>query len=384
MGSGDADPRCVVGEGAIARMADLLAREQARRVLLVTGRDSYVRSGAEQALGPALEGRSVTRFHDFETNPNLPDVERGIRLCRDVAPDVVIAIGGGSVIDVAKAINVLSVQDSPPAAIWSRSSLIRRRGCPLIAAPTTAGSGSESTHFATIYLDGVKGSLTHATLRPDRAIVDPCLTYTLPARLTAVTGLDALAQAIESYWAVGATAESQAHAAAAIDLMWGTLRTAVHAPTPRARANMAFGAHLAGRAIDLSRTTAAHAISYPLTKRYGIPHGHAVALTLASFFEYNASARRLTINDPRGAGYVERTMAELCERLGCSGPVAAAQAWRDLVRSLDLATGLERAGVPAGAVDSLVVAVNAERLSNHPVQVTSAALRGILSDLVHA
>jgi alcohol dehydrogenase class IV len=382
MGSAESPPQRFLGEGTLGRVADLLGLQQARRALLVTGRESYSLSGAERALSPMLRGLDVTRFHDFETNPILPDVERGVRLCRDVRPDIVIAVGGGSVIDMAKAINVLAVQDGSPADVLLHAAPIRGRGRPMIAVPTTAGSGSEATHFATIYADGVKHSLTHGSLLPDYAIVDPRLTSALPPQLTAITGLDALAQAIESYWAVGATPGSQALAAEAIDLMWKTLRVAVAVPTPAARADMALGAHLAGRAIDVSRTTAAHAISYPLTKRYGVPHGHAVALTLAAWFEHNAKAARSSVNDARGPGYVERTMSELCRRLGCPTPVAAAEAWRNLVHSVGLATDLRGAGVSRDVVEGLVEEVNAERLGNHPVQVTRGDLREILTALL--
>ena len=383
MASAEPRQQRVLGEGSLGRLADLLGRERARRALIVTGRESYSLSGAERTLSPMLRALDVTRFHEFETNPILLDVERGVRLYRDVRPDIVIAVGGGSVIDMAKAINVLAVQDAPPADVLTHAAPIDRRGRPMIAVPTTAGSGSEATHFATIYVGAVKHSLTHGSLLPDYAIVDPRLTSALPPQLTAITGLDALAQAIESYWAVGATSGSQALAGEAIDLMWKTLHVAVASPAPAARADMALGAHLAGRAIDVSRTTAAHAISYPLTKRYGVPHGHAVALTLAAWFEHNAKAPRASVHDARGPEYVERTLSALCSRLGCATPAAAAAAWRNLVRSVGLATDLRGTGVSLDAVEGLVEEVNAERLGNHPVQVTRGDLREILTALVN-
>ncbi len=370
------------GDGAVGRIADLLIREHPRRVLLVTGRASYSASGAERALSPMLRDLGVTRFEEFDLNPILPDVERGVRVCRDLRPDIVVAVGGGSVIDMAKAINALSAQGSEPAAILAQPSLIRKRARPLIAVPTTAGTGSEATHFATIYIDAVKHSLAHEWLRPDYAIVDPRLTYTLPSELTAVTGLDALTQAIEAYWAVGATRNSQALAADAIERMWGSLVVAVRTPNPRARSDMAYGAHLSGRAIDVSKTTAAHAISYSLTKRYGVAHGHAVALTVGALFEHNARVRALPVNDPRGAAYVEHTMARLCRCLGCDTPAAVARAWRHLLKSIDLATDLRSAGIGSEAVETILAEVNTDRLGNHPVQVTSADLRSILTNLV--
>ena len=351
-------------------------------MLLVTGRASYSASGAERVLSPMLRHLSVTRFEDFVVNPILTDVERGVGVCRDVRPDIVVAVGGGSVIDMAKAINALSAQGRAPATILTQPSLIRQRARPLIAVPTTAGTGSEATHFATIYVGAVKHSLAHQWLRPDYAIVDPRLTYSLSPDLTAVTGLDALAQAIESYWAVGATRHSQALAAAAIRRTWGALAAAVRTPNPRARFDMACGAHLSGRAIDVSKTTAAHAISYPLTQRYGVAHGHAVALTLGALFAHNGRVGARAVNDPRGASYVEATMTKLCRHLGCDTPAAAAGAWYRLLESIDVATDLRSAGVDSDAVEKILAAVNADRLGNHPVQVTPADLRGILTALM--
>jgi alcohol dehydrogenase class IV len=373
-------PRVSFGLGSLAEVGESLARARAAKVLLVTGAGSFAASGAARALAPMLAGLEVRRFHEFKPNPILADLERGVGAFRSLEPDVVIAVGGGSAIDVAKAVNVFAAQTSPPADILRQPSLVRARPRPLVAVPTTAGTGSEATHFATLYADGVKHSFAHEWLRPDHAIVDPALTFSMPPRLTAVTGLDALSQAIESYWSVGATGESQALAAEAVALLWPALKRAVRAPDVAARTAMARGAHLAGRAIDISRTTAPHALSYALTIRHGVAHGHAVALTLGAFFEHNAQAQ--DVNDPRGAGYVGRTMAELCGRLGCRTPAEAARAWHDLLESLEVETDLRSLGVEADAIEGLVAAVNAERLANHPVRITPAFLGGLLRRLL--
>jgi len=369
------------GAGALRRLPEILASNRARRVLLVTGRSSFAESGAERALAPLLAGVEVARFHDFGSNPVLEEVERGASLWRRLRPDVVVAVGGGSVIDVAKAVNVLGAQESSPREVLAHGLRSPSAGSPLVAVPTTAGTGSEATHFATVYADGAKHSLAHDCLRPACAIVDPDLSSTLPPRLTAVTGLDALCQAIESYWAVGASPESQGFASDAVSFLWPAIATAVHAPDAAARAAMARGAYLAGRAIDCSKTTAAHALSYALTTRFGVAHGHAVALTLGRFFELNARARTLGVRDPRGVGYVERTLAALCTMLGEPDATAVARRWSALLESLGLETDLRRLGVSPGDLDALVDAVNAERLGNHPVRLTRETLRELLASL---
>jgi alcohol dehydrogenase class IV len=372
------------GAGCAAELGRIVARMRARRVLLVTGRRSYVDSGAAAALAPALEGLSVTRFHEFDSNPTLAQVERGIALWRECVPDIVVAVGGGSVIDIAKSVNALACQDVAPVELLAAPALFLRPPPPLAALPTTAGTGAEATHFATIYVDGVKHSLAHEALRPAWAIVDPALTATMPPHLTAVTGLDALCQAIESLWATASTGESRALAADAVRCIWPAIADAVHAPTPAVRAAMARGAHLAGCAIDVSKTTAAHAISYALTVRHGVAHGHAVALTLGRFIEHNAAVTAGNVTDPRGTTHVAARVAEICELLGCRSPREARERWYEELRSLSLAPDLAGVGIGSADLDALVAGVNPERLANNPVRVTRAELATILSDCLHA
>jgi alcohol dehydrogenase class IV len=373
------EQRLYLGAGSLRRIPEVLAG--ARRALLVTGRRSYAESGAARTIEPLLAGIEVSRFNEFGSNPVLEEVECGVAMWRRLRPQVVIAIGGGSVLDMAKTVNALAVEDAPPSAALTNGLAAMRPAPPLIAVPTTAGSGSEATHFATIYAGGVKHSLAHERLRPACAIVDPELSSSMPPQLTAATGLDALCQAIESYWAVEATQESQALAAEALSRLWPAIAAAVRTPDAAARGAMAHGAYLAGRAIDQSRTTAAHALSYALTTRFGVAHGHAVALTLGRLFELNARARALGVNDGRGVEYVERTLDALCALLGQPDAHAAARALAARIHSLGLATDLRSVGVAHRDIDGLVAAVNAERLRNHPVRLTPQSLRELLESL---
>lgn len=354
-----------VGAGSLERLPEILAGHQATRVLLVTGKASFAGSGAEEALDRYLEGIEVHHLCDFRVNPRVEDVRRGVELLRDCTPDVVVAVGGGSAMDMAKLVNVLGAQAADPLEIVEGGEPIEQGGVPLVAIPTTAGSGSEVTHFAVVYLGDIKYSVAHESVRPDYAIVDPRLTHAMTPRLTAACGFDALSQAIESYWAVGATQASQEHAAAAIRLILGTLADAVNRPDPDSRARMAEGAYRAGKAIDVSKTTGAHALSYPLTIHFGVAHGHAVALSLGKFFLFNA-----------------QKMRELCALLGRESPGECHDMWYDLMAEVGLETSLEAVGVRSTADRDLVLAgVNPERLGNNPVKVDAASLRTLVESL---
>jgi alcohol dehydrogenase class IV len=174
--------------------------------------------------------------------------------------------------------------------------------------------------------------------------VDPALTFSLSPRLTAITGLDAFAQAVESYWSVHSTAASRAYARRAIQLVLGSLSGAVHAPTPATRRAMSKAAHLAGRAINLTKTTAAHALSYPLTSYFGIPHGHAVALTLGQLLLYNSGVAADDVNDARGAAFVRRTIDELVALRGARTPEDACRRVEALTQDVGLPTRLSELG----------------------------------------
>lgn len=341
-------------------------------MLLVTGRDSYAGSGAEEALRSSFRSLAVHRFYEFQANPTLEDVKIGVSMARQVKPDGIVAVGGGSVIDMAKAISILVENPGQEETVATGKSRGSGRRIPLLALPTTAGSGSEATHFAVVYVGSDKFSLADISLIPDVVLVDPSLSGTMSPRLTAVTGFDALSQGIESYWAVGANRQSRTWAAKAIKAIFPVLREAVRAPTLALRQDMAYGALCAGRAINISRTTAPHAISYFLTNRWGIPHGHAVALTLPHFLEVNADFSR-PLTQGLDAQSHRRAMSDLLSLLGCVDPSDGARALRTLLTDVGLEVNPRDLGISRiRDIEAIQRAVNMERLSNNPVIVTPA------------
>lgn len=209
-------------------------------------------------------------YNEITPNPKYEDILKAVALYSGNDFDTIIAIGGGSVIDFAKGFKFYAKKNST-----------------LIAIPTTSGSGSEATQFAVIYKDGKKTSLDDPSVLPNISIVDSQLTENSPSYLKACCAMDAYCQAIESYWAKKATDESRAYALDAISIISEVIVDAVNTNSLVSNESMAKAAHLAGKAINISRTTAAHALSYKITQLYGIPHGHAVALSIAGLFSLN-------------------------------------------------------------------------------------------------
>ena len=370
------------GISRLSSIHSILEHHAVARIFLVTGRKSFDSSGARQALSPFLSGKAVTRFSDFSENPKINDVRKGVSALKEAAADIVIAVGGGSVIDMAKLINIIAPDGHEPEDIATGKAKIKVKGLPLVAIPTTAGSGSESTQFAVVYVDNTKYSLSHAYILPDYALVAPSLTYNLPPRLTAVSGFDALSQAVESYWAVAATRKSQQYASQAISLILPVIEKAVNAPCPEVRKTMISAAHLAGKAINLTRTTAPHAISYPLTAYFNIPHGHAVALLLGKFFIINSSTHYNAPGDSPEKDYLQKVMRQLFQLFDCRRAQDCADRWYTLMAAVGLETDFKSLGICHQSDIELIMShVNAERLANNPVTIDEVMLRQLLTHI---
>ncbi len=366
----------IIGPGSLAALSDVLS--DCGSVFLVVDERAYRESGASGLVDPALSSRRVVRFSEFDPNPSIEAAERGCALYREHACDVIVAIGGGTAIDIAKLIAVTTSTDRTCREIVLYTDRIGPKRPSLVAVPTTAGTGSEATHFAVVYVDGIKYSVVHPSVRPDVAIVDPSLTHALPQSITAHTGLDALCQAIESLWSIQSTDESRRLASKALSLAASNIQTAVNDPTPEARSAMAEAAHLAGKAIDISFTTGAHAVSYKLTSDFGVPHGLAVALTLGAWLRYNDSVTDSDCQDPRGQDRVRTTLGEIFQAIGANSSAEAADRFDVLLRSIDCPSRLSDVGVRMDDVSVLAESVNVDRLANNPRRVTAASLRQLL------
>jgi len=367
---------------SIGEVSAILRSVQTDRLFLVVDEPAWQASGAKEALEPQFRQRATTWFTDFELNPKLEDVERGIEAYRECQPDLVIALGGGTAIDLAKLIGSLAVQAASARDIATGRASIESTGKSLMAIPTTAGTGSEATHFAVVYVDGEKYSVAHPSLLPRYAVVDSRLTASLPKRITAATGLDAFCQAIESMWSVAATEESMRYATDAVRLAFGNLVTATNSPTPETREAMSRASHLAGKAINITKTTAPHALSYALTSRHGVPHGMAVAITLTSMLAFNAEVTDEDCNDPRGADAVRDRIARILSGLGTDNIEDASASIKSLLTQINCPTTFDSVGIQTSdELKYIVDSVNAERLSNNPRRASQSQLFNLLQTI---
>jgi alcohol dehydrogenase class IV len=348
-----------------------LAEYAPRKILFITGRSSFRISGAENFLQSQTGLKVRYRFSEFSPRLNVDDLPAGLKYFKKIRPDCIIAAGGGSVLDMAKLINFFGTTKEDPTAYFGeakRPAIPRVGLVPCIAVPTTAGTGSEATTSAVLYANKMKYSVEHPGMIFPLAVLNPMLTASMTPYQTACSGMDALSQGVESYWAVGATAESLRYAEKAVRLAWRFLRRAVKKPDIESRSKMQEAAYWSGRAINISKTTAAHAFSYALSAHYGLPHGHAVAMFLPAVFLENANISKNDINSSRGTAYVRKRLKELCGLLGSENADTAVRRLRALLKNIGLSNQwiLEKRLNPRHVSECAARGVNSQRLRNNP------------------
>lgn len=348
------------GESGYLRLEEYLISLGCRKLLLVCGKS--LSSTAAGAFFDRLHERSeiaVIRFSVFSPNPDYCDVVNGVKAFRENGCDAVCGAGGGSAIDTAKCIKLFA--DMPDETEYIRQRIVPNN-IPLIAVPTTAGTGSEATRFAVIYRDGEKLSVYDDSCLPEAVLLDPGLLDSLPDMHRKAAMLDALCHAVESLWSVRSDEESSGYSRRALRMiissMDGYLRR-----DEKCSEIMLEAAHIAGKAINITTTTAAHAMCYKLTKLYGIPHGHAVSLCLPEVYRF-LTENCSRCSDELRALQLRSTLDEIPELLGCGSYDEALAFLTELPENL----GLEAPSlVSDGDIGLLCDSVNTERLSNTPV-----------------
>lgn len=334
--------KLVEGEHSLREAPVQISKEGYSHVFLITGKHLDVQWAMD-----TLKGLQVYHYTKDGVNVKEEEIEKAYALFKSIPHQAVLAVGGGSVIDLGKGMIYHCLGHSSIVPFF-------------IAAPTTAGSGSEATPFAVIYRNGRKVSLVHPFLLPQSVILDPLLLDTLPSRQVAISGMDVLSQAIESYWNRNADDESEKYAANAIGLWKQNFLAAVN-NNKSAKAQLQVAAYNAGKAIAITRTTGPHALSYYLTSTHGVPHGHAVALLLPLFFLYNEPGK------------------ELYELLGVENANAAFDYIHGIMKQAGLEITLAELNIDKEKIiESLLNEVNEERFANNPVAFDRDKLRQLL------
>ena len=320
-------------------------------------------------------GVPFVKFDSFSPNPVYEDVVKGVELFRGSECCAIVAVGGGSSIDVAKCIKLYSAMDPSECYIGQE---FKDAGVPLAAVPSTAGTGSESTRHAVIYYKGEKQSISHDSIVPDVAFLEPDVLETLPLYQKKCTLLDALGQGIESWWSVNSNGESAVYSEKTVKMICENIDDYIFKNTPESREKIMEGANFSGRAINITQTTAAHAMSYKLSSLYGLPHGHAVALCLPKVWRYMLENTE-KCSDPRGKEHLEKVFADIASAMGEKTAEEALEKFERIFEKLEMS-------YPDGKKDDialLAASVNPVRLKNNPVALDSETLFKMYAQIVN-
>jgi len=367
--------KLITGPAAIEQLSAELTRLNVQNPLIVTDA-ILVKSGTVDLALAQLGGRRYGLFDQVKPEPEISIVEDCTRAYREGGHDGLIGVGGGSAIDIAKGVAAFASHEGPLAELFGVD-LVKRKGPPLIAIPTTAGTGSEVTNVA-IFSDKqaqLKKGIVSDYLLPDVALVSPLMTLTCPRSVTAASGVDALVHAIESYLSVNASPITDAIALGAIKLIVKALPKAYANPSNlQAREDMATASLMAGMAFGNAGVGAVHALAYPLGGRFNIAHGVSNALLLPYVMEWNKLAcveRMRDIADAMGV-----RVAHLSDKDAAD---LAVKAMADLCAAVEIPSGLRSFNVPEDAIPAMAdEASKIERLMrNNPRKLTAADIEKI-------
>lgn len=347
----------IIGNGKLSLLNDVLTELEVSKLLFVHGK-SYSKLQLDDLLDLKVD---YVEFTEFTPNPDVVDINKGLDIFLKENCDAILVIGGGSAIDVAKTIKLYSGKDIP-----------------LIASPTTAGSGSEVTRYAAVYKDGVKQSLTDDKMIPDFYILDGNTIKSLPIYHKKASLMDALCQAIESMWSVNSNDISKGYSKDAIQEIMSLYKLYIYDNDFDVYPRIMAAANLAGKAISITQTTSAHAMSYKLTTMYGIAHGHAVMSCIPYIWDYMIDNLDKCI-DPRGRDYVQGVFDEIADLLEVNTPKDAAEFLRRLYNELELD---KPSTINENDINELASSVNLTRLRNNPVELDEEALTMLYRKIV--
>ena len=364
--------RIIYGAGSLDRLGDLSSELNAKHVLLVTDK-GLAEAGHEARAVASLNnaGIEITIFDDVHPNPTTEDVERGLQVARNHQINLIVGLGGGSSMDCAKGLNFLLTNGGQMQDYWGVGKASKPM-LPMIAIPTTAGTGSEAQSFAVIAHPETHMKMACGDKKAacKIAILDPELTLTMPRSVTQVTGIDALSHAIETFVTKPRNEISQLFSRRAWSLLANSFPTVLETPNDlNARGKMQLGSHFAGAAIENSMLGATHALANPLSAHFDLTHGVAIGIMLPHVIRFNAKV----------VGDLYSILAAdigLCETHDPAGSDLLAEHIHSLIAKAGAPTTLSECKVDPNLVEQLAEEASRQWTGNfNPKPVDQSSLR---------
>ncbi len=315
-------------------------------------------------------------FFEFEPNPQYKSILKALHLFKTNNCDAIISIGGGSAIDIAKCVKLFLPMNENEDYLTQKHVYINLKH---ISIPTTAGTGSESTRFSVFYKNDVKQSIASDMILPDVALLDESFLKTLPLKQKVATMFDALSQAIESMWSINSTLQSAEYSKKAIALILHNYEAYLDGEDNCLK-EMMIASNFAGKAINITQTTAAHAMGYKITTHFGIPHGHAVALVMPFVWKYLDKNCAKTF-DKRGFKHLRKTLDELNDLFGATNTNEAIKIFVNIMQKYQMIRPLD---AKDNELDQFAKSVNLTRLKNYPIELSYEDIKSIYAKIFNA
>ncbi|MDD8049099.1 MAG: iron-containing alcohol dehydrogenase family protein [Thomasclavelia sp.] len=361
--------KIIFGNGRLNELS-ALTKQFKGEGLLICDKFFYDNGLAKQILDntPTIN----TLYYDVSPNPDTSEVDACSQLIRNNDLKFIVALGGGSVIDCAKVASTLALTNDSVTKYHGTGKELPSLHLPLIAIPTTAGTGSEVTCAAVLTNRELmkKAPINSDNFYPLYAIIDPELTYNIPKQITANTGMDVLCHALEGFWSKGHQPICDIFALKACKLVFDNLLEVYHNPDNKeARSNMCEASLLAGMAFSIPKTTSSHACSFPLTNIYGIPHGEACALTIDYFALINKDAK-------------DKRLVSFVKELGFKDVEEMAIKIKEMKKEMKMRIDLKDLNISKDQLSDLISLSRHPNLYNNPVEITDTMLKDMYQSMI--
>ena len=368
----------IIRQSKIEDFNKLINQKKFKKIFVITGKNSFYKSKAN--LFFKFEKNKILNFY-FKTS-QFPELDELILILKKVEifkPDIILSIGGGTVIDYSKIVRIFNYRfiNHLKKKLLNYDNISRKKVYPLVAIPTTAGAGAEVTSNAVIYVNGVKYSVENSLLIPNYNFLFSNLIIKNPKKLKSSAGFDAIAQSVESLISIKSNKKSVFYAKKSLELSLKNYLPFIKRPNKENSNKMLIAANLAGKAINISKTTAPHAVSYPFSSLFGLSHGHAVSLTFEKFLLFNFKHSKNSISDFDLYKryriifnlFNVKNINEFCKKV------------KYLKNEANLSDSFSKLGININSNENKILKqINILRLKNNPIELDKNDIRKILND----
>lgn len=359
-----------------AKIKNYLLNKKFKNVFIISGKKSYFKSGANKIFESLLINKKIYKYFKKNLVPELTELKKIIKLIKKKKPDLILAVGGGTVIDYAKSANCL--EENISIKSFKSKKLNFKKKTQLCVVPTTAGSGAEVTANAVIYIDKIKHSVENKLIKPNNFFLVPEFIIGSSRKLKASSGFDAIAQGIESTLSLKSNSKSLEFSEKSLEYAFDNFENFIKNPNMYNVKKMSIAANLSGKAISIARTIAPHAVSYPFTSLFKVSHGHAVSLTLSKFIKFNflnldKSKNRLILKNKFNKLFkISKTknINEFCNYLDYLKKIACLEGkLKNLNINLD------------SSLEKILSGINLDRLNNNPIEISVNDIKKIFFEI---